>query len=240
MDVSQNQYYPTKWSLTLEKRAKRYQKPNPVRWRPISTLVNVFRQEVLQERSSWCPTGTGAALEVPSELSSRLLGRLTGLLSFNPPRVPWFSFPLFSGRLEVWGHGYKSKKNKTKTPNNSVPRRLSQLTVRDSRGTGGARLGKRELKLTVSVVEAATTKVQVTQLLFKSDTVIWRAGGGTRSFVLSLKGPPEFQSPPCSVSRTMRSQKNLEDVVVTGSSISRQPMTKRQLYIYSLIIRICN
>lgn len=61
--------------------------------------------------------------------------------------------------------------------------------------------------------------------------------GVSRSFVPSFKGPPEFQSPPCSVSRMMRSQKNLKDAV-TRSSIIRQPITSWEFHIYvSLIFR---
>lgn len=86
--------------------------------------------------------------------------------------------------------------------------------MRDSRGISGARLGDGELKIKVSVVEAATTRVQVTQLLFKWDTVTRRGG----LLVLSLKGPPEFQSLPYSVSRMMRSQKNLKDWGLRGPS----------------------
>lgn len=77
----------------------------------------------------------------------------------------------------------------------------------------GASLGDGEFKIEVSVVEAATTRVQVTQLLFKWDTVIRGLREGVSLILVSLKGPPEFQSPPYSVSRTMRSQKNLKHAV---------------------------
>lgn len=85
--------------------------------------------------------------------------------------------------------------------------------MRDSRGISGARLGDGELKIKVSVVEAATTRFQVTQLLFKWDTVIWRRGEAGVARPLPLKGPPEFQSLPYSVSQMMRSQKNLKHAV---------------------------
>lgn len=64
---------PPKMKFTFRNLKKRNKtipnKPNPVRWRPMSTLVNVFREEMLQRRSSWDQTDTEAALEVPSLLS---------------------------------------------------------------------------------------------------------------------------------------------------------------------------
>lgn len=138
--------------------------------------------EMLQERSSWCPTDAGAALELPW-LVAIPAGWLVGWLSHWPAllHLSESSFTLFS--LFLSDSRSEAAVIKTKNKNHALPWRLP-LTVRDSRGISGARLGDGELKIKVSVVEAATTRFQVTQLLFKWDTVIRRRGGGGASLVL--------------------------------------------------------